>query len=267
MKYKNYVFDLYGTLIDVSTNEEKYSLWKTMADLYACFGAVYEPKELKKQFKKMDLEAREEMSRTKGTPYPEIQLERVFLRLLKEAPQRGGKVLYRENDDDMTYAGVRKIENEAIWAEMAANVFRVVSRKYLRLFPETLQVLNTLKENGCKIYLLSNAQAVFTRPEIQLMGIEPYFDVMYLSSDYDMKKPEPMFLQSLIEQEGLRCSETVMIGNEMESDVKIADACGVDGIFVNLLHEDLEMIRKRSEQCGIKQNYRVIETIGEVVKY
>ena len=28
MKYKNYIFDLYGTLIDINTNEWSAQLWK-----------------------------------------------------------------------------------------------------------------------------------------------------------------------------------------------------------------------------------------------
>lgn len=251
MKYKNYIFDLYGTLIDIETNEEKHSLWKTLADLYACFGAVYEPKELKKRFKYLDKEARKKTSEQLGVTHSEIKLEKVFLQL------------YKEKTDESS----RKIENEDLFAEMLANTFRVVSRKYLRLFPETLHVLETLKENGCKIYLLSNAQAIFTRPEIHLMGIDKYFDVIYISSDFDVKKPEKIFLQTLMEQESLNPAETVMIGNEMESDVKIAVLCQIDGIFINLLHEDSEAIGKRSEKAGIQQSYTVIEDIGEVLNY
>ena len=39
MKYKNYIFDLYGTLIDINTNEWSAQLWKKMAILYGYYGA------------------------------------------------------------------------------------------------------------------------------------------------------------------------------------------------------------------------------------
>ena len=38
MKYKNYIFDLYGTLIDINTNEWSAQLWKKMAILYGYYG-------------------------------------------------------------------------------------------------------------------------------------------------------------------------------------------------------------------------------------
>lgn len=251
MNYKNYIFDLYGTLLDISTNEEKYSLWKYMADLYAAYGAVYTPNELKRRFRTLDREAREKMCKEKNVTFSEIKLEKVFLQL------------YKEKADAKEFS----LENEALWADMIANTFRVISRKYVRPYPQTLHTLKTLKENGKKIYLLSNAQAVFTRPEIRLSGIEEYFDVMYISSDFDVKKPEKIFLQTLLENEGLNPKESVMIGNEMESDVKIADLCGIDGIYINLNHEDEKTIQKRRKALGIQQEFAVIEDIGGVLEH
>ena len=46
MKYQNYIFDLYGTLIDINTNEWSAQLWKKMAILYGYYGAHYTYKEL-----------------------------------------------------------------------------------------------------------------------------------------------------------------------------------------------------------------------------
>lgn len=33
--YRNFIFDLYGTLVDIHTNEYKPSLWKKMALFYS----------------------------------------------------------------------------------------------------------------------------------------------------------------------------------------------------------------------------------------
>ena len=48
--YKNFIFDLYGTLVDINTNEWKHSLWKNMAMIYSLGGAQYTAKELKKAY-------------------------------------------------------------------------------------------------------------------------------------------------------------------------------------------------------------------------
>ena len=41
MKYENYIFDLYGTLVDIHTDEEKTELWEKLAQFYGYYGAVY----------------------------------------------------------------------------------------------------------------------------------------------------------------------------------------------------------------------------------
>jgi len=218
MLYKNYIFDLYGTLVDIETDEYGLPLWKKLAKLYACYGAVYKPKELRKAFIRLDREERDKIRERTGTPYPENRLEIVFYRLLKEAPE--GRVRLPGK------------EGKAAWAEFMANSFRVLSRKKMELFPGTIKKLNELREAGCKVFLLSNCQAVFTRPEIAQLGLEPCFDRMYLSSDFGMMKPDPDFLETLIQEEGLAKAETVMVGNEERNDMQIAASCGVDGLLL-----------------------------------
>ena len=44
--YKNYVFDLYGTLIDINTDEWSIELWEKMAVYYGYMGAIYTAEEL-----------------------------------------------------------------------------------------------------------------------------------------------------------------------------------------------------------------------------
>ena len=43
--YKNYIFDLYGTLIDINTKEWEIDVWIKMQELYGFYGANYKTKE------------------------------------------------------------------------------------------------------------------------------------------------------------------------------------------------------------------------------
>ena len=40
--YKNYIFDLYGTPVDIHTEEQEL-LWEKLALFYGYYDAVYEP--------------------------------------------------------------------------------------------------------------------------------------------------------------------------------------------------------------------------------
>ena len=51
MKYKNYIFDLYGTLIDIHTDENEMMLWEFMVEyLKEHFGTITIPEKLKDDY-------------------------------------------------------------------------------------------------------------------------------------------------------------------------------------------------------------------------
>ena len=56
--YRNFIFDLYGTLVDIHTNEYKPSLWKKMALFYSFQGAAYTGKELRCRYRQLKTAAR-----------------------------------------------------------------------------------------------------------------------------------------------------------------------------------------------------------------
>ena len=50
-KYKNYIFDLYGTLVDIHTDEEQQELWVKMAQkLSEEYGADYTGADLREKY-------------------------------------------------------------------------------------------------------------------------------------------------------------------------------------------------------------------------
>ena len=50
MEYKNYVFDLYGTLVDIKTDEEDMNAWSKLSLFYGYYDALYDPEELKERY-------------------------------------------------------------------------------------------------------------------------------------------------------------------------------------------------------------------------
>ena len=51
MQYRNYIFDLYGTLVDIHTDEEIPQLWEFMSDyLKKNFGTVIDAADLKQEY-------------------------------------------------------------------------------------------------------------------------------------------------------------------------------------------------------------------------
>ncbi len=53
MKYENYIFDLYATLVDIHTNQNPAVFWRRIAAIMHSYGAVYKPSDLKKRYRSL----------------------------------------------------------------------------------------------------------------------------------------------------------------------------------------------------------------------
>ena len=248
--YKNYIFDLYGTLVDIWTDENDPLLWQRMSELYSCCGADYSPDALKIAYHRIAVEEQEKLAANSGLLYPEIQLEKVFLRLHREAPVK--------HRTEISFRGKKE---QALWLAMIANTFRSLSTRRFQLYPRVKDVLTALRAQGHALYLLSNAQHIFTLSEMERLGLVDFFDAIYISSDCGMAKPEAAFLQKLLDEQRLAPEDCVMIGNDWRSDMAIAAKCGVDGIFLNTDH-----YREAEIRAGLpKGRFRVIQS-GDIVE-
>ncbi|SDW57488.1 putative hydrolase of the HAD superfamily [Kandleria vitulina] len=194
---KNYIFDLYGTLIDIHTDEQSLSFWKKLCVYLNERGYSYKEKELKELYLNL---VHEEENEDK---FYEIELMNVF----------------------------KKIAGQ--YADEFALYFRKASTDYITCFKNTKKVLEYLKEEGKHVYLLSNAQACFTLPELKELGLYDYFDDIFISSSYHIKKPHPSFLEELMDKHHLHKEESVMIGNDFTTDMAIAKKVGITGVFLN----------------------------------
>ena len=203
MKYKNYIFDLYGTLVDIHTDEGDLKLWKKMAAFYKKFGAVYTPAKMRKTYQLLVEEAQKEVD--------EILIEPVLNKMFM-------------------MQGVMVEEKTII---EACHLFRETSTEYIRLYPWTIPMLENLKREGRKIVLLSNAQRVFTAPELQKLDIEKYFDRIFISSDKGVKKPNTEFFYIMLTECGFDAKDCLMVGNDETCDMGGAHKAGLDGFYIH----------------------------------
>ena len=204
--YKNYVFDLYGTLVDIRTDEEPERLWRLTADFYSEHGAAYTGRELRREY----LRLCEEAQASSPEPYYEIELREVF------------RALY----------AAKGVDPDGRLVDGAALFFRKASTIKLRLYPWVSPVFRMLRERGAGIYLLSNAQACFTLPELRELGLDRAFDGLVLSSDAGRRKPDPAIMRRLLDENRLEIRDCLMIGNDRTTDVAVAKSVGMDSLFI-----------------------------------
>ena len=206
--YKNYIFDLYGTLVDIHTDEGKTELWEKLSLFYGYYGAVYQPEELQEAYQAMV--AQEENSYSHEA-YPEIELEYVFQKLFEK----------------------KGIKADMELSVHAGQFFRILSTEYVKLYDGTKEMLAKLREEGKKVYLLSNAQEIFTSYELRYLGLTPYFDDIFISSTCQCKKPDTKFYQMLIDKHQMKIEECLMIGNDNNTDIAGAKELGMDSLYIH----------------------------------
>lgn len=211
--YQNYIFDLYGTLIDIHTDEHSKNFYKKYAKWLRKQGYFFEWKIFYKLYTSIEKQYRKNALQEGRYIKPEIRADDVFRDVFKT---KG----YMVQDDEIVY--------------LCRN-FRSISLVYMSLFPDTTACLDGLKKAGKKIYLLSNAQRSFTWAELEDTGLVPYFDGILISSDEGCMKPDPGFYNICCERYGLDKTQSVMIGNELKSDMEGAKAAGIDGFYINRL--------------------------------
>lgn len=215
-QYRNYIFDLYGTLVDIRTDETDRKLWEHMSLFYGYYGAHYEATELQQAYL-MLVTAKEKALKQDHTvhysheSYPEIPIEEVFWELYEAKGVTPDREL-------IIHTG---------------QMFRAHSTKYIRLYAHAKELLTALKEAGRGVYLLSNAQRIFTEYELFYLGIHDLFDGILISSDYGCKKPDERFFGLLSEKYGVSAAESLMIGNDMDTDIAGADRAGMDSFYIH----------------------------------
>ena len=209
-------FDLYGTLVEVWTDEQKPSLWRGAAEFYALCGAPYTAGELRERYLSLCAEETAALSAAfpaLGTEGVEIELREVFRRLFEE---KGAA------------ATAARVEDAAI-------LFRALSyQRAPKLMKGAERTLAALRARGARIWLLSNAQSCFTVPELRRLGLyEGVFDGIFLSSDFGCRKPSSAFFRAALERAGVEPAEALMIGNDPEADIRGAAAAGMASLYIH----------------------------------
>ncbi len=207
--YTDLIFDLYGTLVDIHT-EENDDVWEKTALYFGFYGANYSGEELHAAFDAA-MRQREAKAGQSYECFPDIPFEQVMAQLFRE-----------KGIADADCLGVN-----------AAQLFRITSIEYIRLYPWVREALAHLRQKGCRLWLLSNAQQVFTAYELRLLGLEEMFDGIYLSSDYGCRKPDVRFYRALLEERRLDPAACLMIGNDRETDIAGAGAAGLDTLYMH----------------------------------
>ena len=142
---------------------------------------------------------------------------------------------YPEVDFQEVFADILKKEGStnSFLSKSCCKLFRMLSRERFQLFPDSLPVMNEMKNNGYALGLVSNAQKVFTANEMRILGIQQYFKHMVFSSRYGITKPDPRLFTIVCAMLEVHPEKAVYIGDNPYNDVKGAKKIGMSAILLS----------------------------------
>ncbi|MEE1295265.1 MAG: HAD family hydrolase [Bifidobacterium sp.] len=223
-KYDTILFDLYGTLVDIHTDEESEAAWTALRCALYRDGADF---------------------------VTNAHLRHTFTREVARANAVREQGEWFEPDLLPAYRALFEscwIDATAEQAREVAWAFRRASTSRIKLFDGAREMLDTLRGEGRKLVLVSNAQACYTRPELELLELEDAFDEVLLSSDEGVRKPSiELFRRALIRADA-EPETALMVGNDEMSDIAGAAAAGIDAAY---LHTDDHLGGRSADRAAV----------------
>ena len=104
-------------------------------------------------------------------------------------------------------------------------------------YPESVGVLEELKEMSVPLYVVSNWDIELEKV-LEDLGWAGYFDGIVASAVLGVEKPRREIFDEALRLAGISPDRAVMVGNDPVSDVRGAFEAGVDSVFV--ARKDLE---------------------------
>jgi putative hydrolase of the HAD superfamily len=120
--------------------------------------------------------------------------------------------------------------------ELAATIGRAYHDRRenrLEIFPDALETLQWLREQGCRLALLTNGNVIPQRRKIDTFRLAPFFDSILIEGEIGFGKPDPRVYKLALERLGVSAADVWMIGDNLEWDVLQPQKLGIFAIWIN----------------------------------
>ncbi|MFC3800285.1 HAD family hydrolase [Cohnella sp. GCM10012308] len=160
----------------------------------------------------------------------------LFTELLEELPW----LTKPEINELLSYYNVHYVEN-ALLMDYASEIISHVRQKY-------------------KLGLITNGRTKIQYGKIDRLGIRNHFDVILVSEEAGVKKPDPRIFEMALEKLGLHPEQCLYIGDHPKNDVEGAGKSGMKTIW-------LEANQSWREEIVIRPDYTIrhLKELAEIL--
>lgn len=134
-----------------------------------------------------------------------------------------------------------KVANEPLARQLSHDFLeKLPFRK--KVFPYTFEILQYLKNKNYQLHLITNGFEITQHQKLQNAGLRDFFQEVITSEASGSLKPNKEIFEFALAKTRAPLSKSIMIGDNLEADIKGARNFGMDTIFVNHINAEASII-------------------------
>lgn len=101
------------------------------------------------------------------------------------------------------------------------------------IFSDSARLLEELKNRGYLVGIITNGPSILQHHKLDTSGLRKYCDIVVVSGDIDIHKPDPAIFTYTADKLGLKAEECVYVGDHPVNDIQGSLAAGMKPIRMN----------------------------------
>jgi len=142
-----------------------------------------------------------------------------------------------------------------VLAEKLGEKYRVERRNRCYQFPGTAPALEQLMKRY-QLAMLTNGTPDLQRDKIKKAGLEDYFQVIVVSGEIGVGKPNSQIFRVVLEKLNISPESAVMVGDNLDRDIGGAKKAGITAVWFNY---------KKNKKAGNKEFDYEINRLTELI--
>jgi phosphoglycolate phosphatase len=115
--------------------------------------------------------------------------------------------------------------------EVTKQTYQEQPCRFSKPFPGVLKTLEQLQECGIIQYIVSNKPTFLVPSVLQNLNMTTYFKQAFGGEDFPKRKPNPMAIEYILEQEPKLNKKDLLMVGDMNPDLEMANRAGIDSAF------------------------------------